>query len=211
MPKSVKTIFKQLFCLAMAAVVAWGVFLILPVLQVMTRPLPKDLIIRTAEVVGMPPPPMEHPKSPPPEEEPPPLPEVDSRPLDLSQLELALDPRSAFGGGDFAINLSEMAAGSEQVDAIFSLSDLDRKPRVVYQPVPLYPPEMARKGLQGTVYILFIVDRNGRTRDLKVQQSSHPSFNNPALKAVEQWKFEPGQRRGKPVRFRMRVPITFKQ
>ena len=31
----------------------------------------------------------------------------------------------------------------------------------------------------------------------------------PALAAIKQWKFEPGKRSGQPVRFRMRVPITF--
>jgi protein TonB len=34
-------------------------------------------------------------------------------------------------------------------------------------------------------------------------------FEAPALKAVKQWKFEPGKKNGKAVRFRMRVPITF--
>ena len=31
----------------------------------------------------------------------------------------------------------------------------------------------------------------------------------PALAAVKKWKFEPGKKGGEPVRFRMRVPITF--
>jgi protein TonB len=42
-----------------------------------------------------------------------------------------------------------------------------------------------------------------------VQQSTDPVFERPALAAVKQWRFEPGKRNGKPVRFRMRVPITF--
>ena len=97
------------------------------------------------------------------------------------------------------------------MDAIYTISDLDQKPRVVYQPAPIYPAELARKKLEGTVYILFVVDKSGKTRDLKVQKSSHPAFNKPALKAVKQWKFEPGKRKGKPVQFRMRVPITFQK
>ena len=205
---------KQVVYLVLAGVVALGVFMILPILQVITQPPSKDLTIRTADVVNVPPPPpppMEEPEEPEPEEEPPP-PAVDAPPLDLSQLELALNPGDgAFGGGDFTINLSGMMGNSDEIDAIFSLSDLDQKPRVVYQPAPIYPAELARKKLEGTVYILFVVDQNGRTRDLKVQKSSHPVFNNPALKAVKQWKFEPGKRKGKPVQFRMRVPITFQK
>ncbi len=215
MSKQGQQFLKQVAYLVLAGVVALGVFMILPILQVITQPPSKDLTIRTADVANVPPPPpppMEEPEEPEPEEEPPPPPAVDAPPLDLSQLELALNPGDgAFGGGDFTINLSGMTGNSDEMDAIFSLSDLDQKPRVVYQPAPIYPPELARKSLQGTVYILFVVDQNGRTRDLKVQKSSHPVFNNPALKAVKQWKFEPGKRKGKPVQFRMRVPITFQK
>jgi protein TonB len=202
-------------CLAAALVVSALLFMVLPVLQVITKPLTRDLTIRTVEVANVPPPPpppMEEPEEPEPEEEPPPPPAADAQPLDLSQLELALNPGDGgFGSGDFAINLQGVTGNSEEVDAIFSLSDLDQKPRVVYQPAPIYPPELARKNMQGTVYILFIVDRAGRTRDLKVQKSTHPAFNGPALKAVKQWKFEPGKRKGQPVQFRMRVPITFQK
>ncbi len=198
---------------ALALAVSFALFMILPVLQVITRPPAKDLTIRTVDVAQLEPPPpapMEEPE-PEPEPEPPP-PAVDAQPLDLSQLELALNPGDGgFGGGDFAVNLEGVTGNSEEVDAIFSLSDLDQKPRVVYQPAPIYPPELARKGMQGTVYILFIVDKSGRARDLKIQKSTHPAFNQPALKAVKQWKFEPGKRKGKPVQFRMRVPITFQK
>ena len=37
-----------------------------------------------------------------------------------------------------------------------------------------------------------------------------PQFEAAALAAIRQWKFEPGKRAGKPVRFRMRQPFTFK-
>ena len=43
-----------------------------------------------------------------------------------------------------------------------------------------------------------------------MQKSSHPAFEQPALQAVRRWRFEPGKRGGKPVSFKMRVPITFK-
>jgi protein TonB len=208
-------LFKQCGYMGASVIVTFALFMILPVLQVITKPPSKDLTIRTVDVASLdppPPPPMEEPEPEPEEEPEPPPPAVDAQPLDLSQLELALNPGDGgFGGGDFAINLEGVTGNGEEVDAIFSLSDLDQKPRVVYQPAPIYPPELARKDMQGTVYVLFIVDKTGRTRDLKVQKSTHPAFNNPALKAVKQWKFEPGKRKGKPVQFRMRVPITFQK
>lgn len=210
-----KRLLRQSAAMSIGLGLAFAIFMLLPILQVITKPPSKDLTIRSVDVANVPPPPpppMEEPDEPEPDEEPPPPPAVDAQPLDLSQLELALNPGDgAFGGGDFSINLDGVAGGGEEVDAIFSLSDLDQKPRVVYQPAPIYPPELARKNMQGTVYVLFVVDKTGRARDLKVQKSSHPAFNNPALKAVKQWKFEPGKRKGKPVQFRMRVPITFQK
>ncbi len=213
--KFLKSLANHAFYLGLALVVSLALFMILPVLQVITKPVTKDLTIRTVDVANLepppPPPPMEE-EEPEPEEEPPPPPAIDAQPLDLSQLELALNPGDGgFGGGDFKIDLGGVTGGGEAVDAIFSLSDLDQKPRVVYQPAPIYPRELAKKNMQGTVYVLFVVDKTGRTRDLKVQKTTHPAFNEPALKAVKQWKFEPGKRKGQPVQFRMRVPITFQK
>jgi periplasmic protein TonB len=210
--KLVKWLAEKALVLVIAAVITLAVFMVLPVLQVITQPPVNDLTIRSVDVAvnePPPPPPMEEPEEPEPEEEPPPPPAVDAQPLDLSQLELALNPGDGGFGGDFAVNLDQMGGMSDEVDAIFSLSDLDQKPRVVYQPAPIYPPELARKKMEGTVYLLFVVDKNGRATQLKVQKSTHPAFNEAALRAVKQWKFEPGKRKGQPVQFRMRVPITF--
>ena len=66
-----------------------------------------------------------------------------------------------------------------------------------------------RKKLPGSVSVLFIVDQQGRVENPIVQKSTDPVFEKSALNAVKQWKFEPGKRKGQPVRFRMRVPITF--
>ena len=213
--KLFKSCLRQTASIGLGLGLTFAFFMLLPILQVITQPPVKDLTIRTVDVANVPPPPpppMEEEEEPEPEEEPPPPPAMDTQPLDLSQLELALNPGDGgFGGGDFAVDLNGVGGNNEEVDAIFSLSDLDQKPRVVYQPAPIYPPELARKKLQGTVYILFIVDKNGRAKDIKVQKSTHPAFNNPALKAVKQWKFEPGKRKGKSVQFRMRVPITFQK
>jgi protein TonB len=110
--------------------------------------------------------------------------------------------------GDFAVKLNTATSESKDVDALFSLADLDQKPRVVYQASPRLTKELRRKA-PGTVYIIFIVNRKGQVEKPQVQKSTDPVFEKPALNAVKKWKFEPGKRKGNPVRFRMRVPITF--
>jgi protein TonB len=191
-------------------------FLVLPLMQAITRPPDADTLVRGMDTADLPPPPPP-PEEPPPEEEPeeekPPELDETAPPLDLSQLELALNPTlgDAWLGGDFAVKLDTLAArsgGGGDVDALFSIADLDQKPRVVHQPGPTLTTETRRRA-PGTVHVLFVVDQDGRVIDPVVQKASDPVFEKPALAAVKQWKFEPGRRNGQAVRFRMRVPITF--
>jgi len=188
-------------------------FLVLPLIQMISESPSTDLILQATDTALPPPPPtLEQPepeREPEPEDKPPELIE-EAPPLDLSQLELALNPGGEGAGqlGDFASRLQPLTAGGKDVDALFSLADLDQKPRAVYQPGPTLNPQI-RKKAPGTVYIIFIVDERGRVENPIVQKSSDPVFEPSALAAVKQWKFEPGNRNGQPVRFRMRVPITF--
>ncbi|MBU0755684.1 MAG: energy transducer TonB [Planctomycetes bacterium] len=101
-----------------------------------------------------------------------------------------------------------MASGKGDVDALFSMSDLDQSPRTLYQPGPMMNAAV-RKKVPGKVNIIFVVDREGKVKNPQVRSSTDPIFEKPALAAVKQWKFEPGKKNGKPVQFRMFVPITF--
>jgi protein TonB len=191
-----------------------GLFLVLPLMTTLTGRPPADLVVQSIETVDLPPPP------PPPEDEPeeeeepeeqPPELQEEAPPLDLAQLEIALGDGLAEGlmSGDFIAKLTTAGAGREQeIDRLFSLADLDQEPRVLYQPSPLLD-AAARKQTPGSVTVLFVVDQRGRVENPVVQKSSDPALEKAALGAVKQWKFEPGKRNGEPVRFRMRVPITF--
>lgn len=189
-------------------------FLLLPLIQAITKERSDTLELVQADTAALPPPPPppepEAEPDPPPEPEPPAPTEQNETPLDLSQLELALNPGFSGGwmGGDFAVNLGGMAQSEDQVDALFSLADLDQKPRCVWQPAPALTAKL-RKLAPATVYVLFVVDQDGRVDAPRVQRSTNPEFDRAAVNAVKQWKFEPGKRNGQPVRFRMRVPITF--
>ena len=95
------------------------------------------------------------------------------------------------------------------VEAIFSASELDQRPRAIYQAPPSYPQELRKRGVQGTVQIVFLVDTDGKVVSPKVERSTNPAFEKPALDSVRQWRFEAGTRNGEKVRFKMRVPISF--
>ncbi|HND61684.1 MAG TPA: TonB family protein [Opitutaceae bacterium] len=82
-------------------------------------------------------------------------------------------------------------------------------PRVVSQRRPEYPFEMRANGLGAEVRIDFVVDIEGRVRNAYAVRSSNPSFDDAALDAVRQWRFEPGEEDGHPVRVHMQVPVIF--
>jgi protein TonB len=177
-----------------------------------------DMVLSEVDLANLEPPP----PPPPAEEEPEPEPEAEEEPpelmeqaapLDLSQLELALDPSFGegwMGGGDFAVKLSTFTASSkdDEMNAIFSMADLDQKPRIIQQSSPSMGRELRRKA-PAKVNIIFIVNERGRVEEPRVRSSTDPAFEKPAMTAVKRWIFEPGKRGGKPVRFRMLVPITF--
>jgi protein TonB len=207
----------RLLAAAAGLVLVFGLFLVLPLLESITSTAQTDMIVQGVNTAIPPPPPPqveeeEEEKEEPEREPEPPKMAEEAPPLDLSQLELALNPgMGGGGGGDFAVSLPVGGGSSEEegdVDALFSLSDLDQKPRIIYDAQPQFPPAL-KKLAPATVYIVFIVDQRGRVENPMVQSSTDSSFDAPALAAVRQWRFEPGKRNGEPVRFRMRVPITF--
>lgn len=89
------------------------------------------------------------------------------------------------------------------------ITDLDRTPRTRSQTPPAYPFEAKKEGRDGTVNVEFTVDESGGVLSPRVLSSSDPVFNDSALRAIARWRFEPGKRDGRVVRFKMVVPIVF--
>jgi len=136
----------------------------------------------------------------------------------LSAIEAALSGQSS--GGDFAQAMDFSSGGriggtgkagalDENLDKAFSLAEIDQKPRAIFQAAPIYPSDMRSKKIEGVVTVLFVVDASGRVGGPRVEKSTHPSFDQPAMDAVKKWKFEPAIRAGQRVACKMRVPIRF--
>ncbi len=97
----------------------------------------------------------------------------------------------------------------ESLERAFSLTEIDQGPQALFQASPLYPPEARRQKLEGVVNVIFIVDTAGKVVDPRVDTSTHPVFEKPALEALKQWKFEPAVKAGQRVPCKMRIPIRF--
>ena len=137
-------------------------------------------------------------------------------PMSLSDLESALAPGGGGGmfggGGGFQSGRIGGKGGGglgADMDQAFSMADLDQKPRAVYQPAPVYPAALRSRKIDGVVTVIFVVDANGKVANAKVEKSTDPAFDKPALDAVRKWKFEPAMKEGRKVSAKMRAPIRF--
>jgi len=72
-------------------------------------------------------------------------------------------------------------------------------------------PEMARRaGIEGRVYVQFIVNENGDVEEPRVIRGIGGGADEEALRAVRDAKFKPGVQRGRPVRVQYSLPVVFK-
>lgn len=72
-----------------------------------------------------------------------------------------------------------------------------------------YPDFAKKAGIEGRVFVQFVVDENGNVQDPRVTRGVHKLLNEEAIRAVKQMSFEPGRQRGKPVKVQMSLPVSF--
>ena len=74
-----------------------------------------------------------------------------------------------------------------------------------------YPTAAIRDGIQGRVFVSFIVEPNGSVSNAKLVRRVDPSLDQEALRVVaEMPKWIPGKQHGAAVRVKYNVPVTFK-
>jgi TonB family protein len=124
-------------------------------------------------------------------------------------------PRLHSGNGDMSVIPAFYGPGNGSGDRpaigsnIIPAGLLDKPPRTRSQVSPIYPTLEKSTGTTGSVEVEFIVDETGAVVHPRVVSSTHRAFEEPTLRAVEQWRFVPGRSHGKVVSFRMRVPVLF--
>jgi len=74
-----------------------------------------------------------------------------------------------------------------------------------------YPAEAAQKGIQGKVYVTFVVGKDGSVTNAKIVRGVDPMLDAEALRVVKAMpKWTPGQQSGKVVAVQFTIPINFK-
>jgi periplasmic protein TonB len=83
--------------------------------------------------------------------------------------------------------------------------------RIRYLQENLRYPQMAREaGIQGTVFVTFVVERDGSVTDVRVIRGIGGGCDEEAVRVVRNMpRWEPGRQRGQPVRVQFNMPIRF--
>lgn len=73
-----------------------------------------------------------------------------------------------------------------------------------------YPSQARRMGIEGRVYIQFVVDKDGSITDIQSVKGIGAGCDEEAVRVMKTVpKFKPGRQRGRAVRVRMSLPISF--
>jgi periplasmic protein TonB len=73
-----------------------------------------------------------------------------------------------------------------------------------------YPRDAYKKGISGTVFVQFIIDKDGNVTEEKVIRGIGKSCDKEALRVIKMMpKWKPGKQQGKRVRVRFVYPFNF--
>lgn len=98
---------------------------------------------------------------------------------------------------DFPENMAKFPGGSEAMEA-FIRKNL------------AYPKELQDGGIQGKVYVQFIVEKDGSLSSIEIRRGVVPQLDKEALRVINEMpNWIPGSNRGKLVRVKQTIPIVF--
>lgn len=124
-------------------------------------------------------------------------------------------------GGDESEEEDNDVKGSEDgrrgldVVSIATLGPDDRRPSVLGGMNALYvninyPYQAIQQGIQGRLFLTFVVDTGGRPRNITVARGLHPLCDSAAVRGIRNTEFVPGLADGRTVPVRMTLPVQFR-
>lgn len=92
---------------------------------------------------------------------------------------------------------------------IFLTGELDKQPRVLAAVKPLYPYDLQRTKTAGHAVVQFVIAPDGKVSRIRVTESTHRSFEQPAIEAVMKSKWQAGRKDGEDVHSLVKLEVKF--
>lgn len=108
----------------------------------------------------------------------------------------------------FLVLASSLALAKDDQDSsekVYELGPGMTAPKVIKQVTP------RSQGVRivGTVTVVLVVGSTGVPRDVRVSKGLDKDLDRSTVEAVEQWRFEPAKKDGKPIAVRVSLDIAF--
>ncbi len=84
-----------------------------------------------------------------------------------------------------------------------------KPPKVIQQPLPIYPPEAKTQGVEGEVELMVQVDKQGNASKLCLLRGN-PKLVGASVEAIWQWKWEPLLLDSQPYEFETSILVKFR-
>jgi len=123
----------------------------------------------------------------------------------LSGIDTGLD---AFVNQDSSLDNSLLGANTDNV--VMTEGSVDKAPSATQRSAIAYPKKAKKMGAKGYVILNLLIDKNGNVVKVKVLESEPQGvFDAAAIEGVKNWKFTPGEYKGKPVKVWAKQKIRF--
>ena len=113
----------------------------------------------------------------------------------------------------------QMSNEEEEEELIFTSADIEQMPEFPGGQSNLlsflsqnikYPSEAVTKGIQGRVICSFVVNQDGSIVDVEILRGLDSLLDTEAIRVINSMpKWIPGKKRGRPIRVKCTIPITF--
>ncbi len=101
------------------------------------------------------------------------------------------------------------AVGQDSSDQVLDLRPGITPPKIIHRVEPEYTQAALIAGIQGTVLISIVVNKQGLAQDLKVLSPLGFGLDEAAMRSIASWRFKPATKDAKPVNTRATVDVTF--
>ncbi|MFO7930092.1 MAG: energy transducer TonB [Desulfosalsimonas sp.] len=145
------------------------------------------------------------------EEKPEPKKEAAAKKPEQPEMSVPFDVNPRLPAGPNSLELPEMTKPQAYSPKDrFSAGELDRPLTPVSRISPTYPLQAKRRNLEGWVKVRFVVDKQGRVKDVTIlEQEPEEVFDKAVRDCVSRWRFEPGTVGGTKVKTEAETTIRF--
>jgi TonB family protein len=91
---------------------------------------------------------------------------------------------------------------------IYKVGGAVSAPKLIHSVDPKYTEEAKRDKFEGVCYVDLIVDPQGMPRDIHVAKAVGKGLDENAVKAIQQYRFEPAKLEGKPVPVKITIKMS---